>query len=106
MAVIMDEQPLQDGEISTDILIIGGGMSGLSAAIVASQAHVRCILVEKSKEIGGSSKLSAGMFWAPRDVETAHKTIPFGEPDLQAKMVSEHADAVRWMKENGVRTHA
>lgn len=44
--------------IETDVLIIGGGMSGLSAAIVVSRlSQARCVLVEKSDTLGGSSKL-------------------------------------------------
>lgn len=44
--------------IETDIVIIGGGMSGLSAAIALSESsQVRCVLVDKSHVLGGSSKL-------------------------------------------------
>lgn len=43
---------------STDILIVGGGMSGLSAAIwISKNTNHRCIVVEKSDKIGGSSRL-------------------------------------------------
>jgi succinate dehydrogenase/fumarate reductase flavoprotein subunit len=44
--------------IETDVVIIGGGMSGLSAAIALGESsQARCILVEKSHVLGGSSKL-------------------------------------------------
>ncbi|EEU34582.1 uncharacterized protein NECHADRAFT_88984 [Fusarium vanettenii 77-13-4] len=92
--------------IETDIVIIGGGMSGLSAAIALSESsQVRCVLVDKSHVLGGSSKLSAGMFWAPRDTRIAQETIPFADPELLNKFITEYPDAVQWMRDNGVQTH-
>jgi protoporphyrinogen oxidase len=44
--------------ISTDVLIIGGGMSGLSSAIwVSKNSQADCIVVEKGDKLGGSSRL-------------------------------------------------
>ncbi|KAH7010143.1 FAD binding domain-containing protein [Ilyonectria destructans] len=92
--------------INTDVLIIGGGMSGLSAAIaVSSSSKVRCVVVEKSDTLGGSSKLSAGMFWAPKGPEIALSTIPHAEPQLLTKFLSDYPNAVEWMRENGIKTH-
>jgi succinate dehydrogenase/fumarate reductase flavoprotein subunit len=61
--------------------------------------------VEKGAQTGGSARLSAGMFWAPRDVQSAHETIPFGDPDLQSAFIKEHKNAVQWMRDNGVTVH-
>ncbi|RSL93653.1 hypothetical protein CEP52_013113 [Fusarium oligoseptatum] len=92
--------------IETDVVIIGGGMSGLSAAIALSKStQARCVLVEKSYVLGGSSKLSAGMFWAPRDTQIAQETIPFADPELLNKFISDYPNAVQWMRDNGVQTH-
>mgnify|MGYP001108728806 CR=1 FL=1 len=88
--------------INTDVLLIGDGMSGMSAAIVASQSGVRCKLVEKGPHLGGSSRYSAGMFWAPKNIKTFLEIIPLGEPSLQTKWHSDNPSAVRWMKEQGV----
>lgn len=77
-------------------------MSGLSAGIVASQSGIGCTIVEKGPHLGGSARYSAGMFWAPKDIQAFLKAIPLGEPDLQTKFLSEYPSAVRWMKENGV----
>ena len=89
--------------VETDVLIVGGGMSGLSAAIVCSQNGLKTLIVEKSSLLGGSAALSAGMFWAPRDVASAHDTIPFGDPALQEAFISEHPAAVQWMRDQGIR---
>jgi len=87
---------------ATDVLIIGCGMSGLSAAIVCAEAGRRTLIVEKSDSLGGSAMLSAGMFWAPRDVASAHSTIPFGDPTLQETFIADYLNAVQWMRDQGV----
>ncbi|MBU2549436.1 MAG: hydrogenase iron-sulfur subunit [Proteobacteria bacterium] len=43
-------------EMSKDILVIGGGLSGLTAAKEASSAGYKVILVEKEAELGGFQK--------------------------------------------------
>lgn len=40
-------------EISKDILVIGGGVSGMSAALSAADAGYKVVLVEKSSSLGG-----------------------------------------------------
>jgi quinone-modifying oxidoreductase subunit QmoB len=43
------------GETSRDIMIVGGGMTGLTAARAAADAGYHVILVEKEKQLGGWS---------------------------------------------------
>lgn len=45
----------------TDVLVIGGGLAGLSAAIEAANAGAEVTLLEKLNECGGSSVLSGGL---------------------------------------------
>jgi quinone-modifying oxidoreductase subunit QmoB len=47
-------QPEQ--EISKDILVIGGGISGMTSALECARAGYKVILVEKEKELGGFQK--------------------------------------------------
>ena len=39
-----------------DILVVGGGITGMTAALEASRAGYKCILVEKEAELGGFQK--------------------------------------------------
>ena len=47
-------------EISTEILIIGGGGAGLTAALSASEAGSKVLLLEKMSYFGGAAAISGG----------------------------------------------
>ena len=49
-------------EVSTDVLIAGGGPGGLSAAEAAARAGCRVILAEQNQEIGSPTRTSGGSF--------------------------------------------
>lgn len=48
-----------------DILVVGSGASGLSAAITASKHGLDVILVEKEPLLGGTTAVSGGWIWIP-----------------------------------------
>ncbi|KAJ5328879.1 hypothetical protein N7452_009269 [Penicillium brevicompactum] len=48
--------------IDVDVLVCGGGMSGMGCAAFAAGSDAKVLVVEKQPEIGGSSNYSAGMF--------------------------------------------
>lgn len=47
-----------------DVIVVGGGGAGLSAALEATGAGARVLLLEAGKRPGGSTALSGGVFWA------------------------------------------
>ena len=49
-----------DVDFDTDIVIVGGGIAGVSAALAAAQQGADVILVEKREAIGGASALGGG----------------------------------------------
>lgn len=49
--------------IDVDVLVCGGGMSGMACASFAAQAGARVLVVEKQNNVGGSSNYSAGMLY-------------------------------------------
>lgn len=48
-----------------DVLVIGSGASGLTAAITAQSAGLEVIVAEKEALLGGTSAMSGGMLWIP-----------------------------------------
>ncbi|URW75101.1 FAD-dependent oxidoreductase [Sphingomonas donggukensis] len=49
----------------TDVLVIGSGAGGLSAAVAAAHGGCRVVVVETSSTIGGASAWSGGWMWVP-----------------------------------------
>ncbi len=49
----------------TDLLVIGGGAAGMTAALTGSLCGLRTILFEHSDQVGGTSARSAGTLWIP-----------------------------------------
>lgn len=72
---------------STNVLVIGGGMAGLSAASAAAMAGVRVVLVESGHELGGSAALSGGFLWTAPNVAALRERDPGGDPSLAALVV-------------------
>lgn len=52
-----------------DVLVIGSGVGGLSAAVTAAVLGKRVIVVEKDRYYGGTSAISGGWIWVP---DSAH----------------------------------
>ncbi|KAJ5657393.1 uncharacterized protein N7484_001042 [Penicillium longicatenatum] len=90
--------------LEVDTLVCGGGMSGMACAAFAADAGAKTLVVEKQAEVGGSSALSAGMFWAPHTYDKLRAWVPEGDPVLQQAWMDEYLSAVQWMRNNGIPT--
>ena len=64
--------PAEDQEIAADILVIGGGGAGFSAAITAAQEGKNVVLIEKSSFLGGNTLMAGDAINA---VDTAAQGI-------------------------------
>ncbi|MEQ8744888.1 FAD-dependent oxidoreductase [Parasphingorhabdus sp.] len=49
----------------TDVLIIGAGAAGLTAALAAHEAGASVRLIEKQGRLGGTAAISGGVVWLP-----------------------------------------
>ena len=49
-----------------DVIVVGTGAAGLSAALSAQANGARVLVIEKSNVIGGTTAMSGGCIWAPR----------------------------------------
>jgi succinate dehydrogenase/fumarate reductase flavoprotein subunit len=51
--------------MEVDVLVIGSGGGGMSAAIVAAKSGLKVLVVEKSEYFGGTTAYSGGGCWIP-----------------------------------------
>jgi succinate dehydrogenase/fumarate reductase flavoprotein subunit len=54
-------------EVSCDLLVIGSGAGGLSAAVTAAHLGLKVIVAEKDAQYGGTTAWSGGWMWVPRN---------------------------------------
>ena len=54
-------------QIECDLLVIGSGAAGLSAAVTAAWHRLRVVVAEKEPVLGGTTAWSGGWMWAPRN---------------------------------------
>ena len=50
-----------------DVVVVGGGAGGMTAAVVGSVLKGDVLLVEKTSQVGGTSALSGGAIWVPNN---------------------------------------
>ena len=62
-------------DYTTDVLIVGSGGGGMTAALVAKKAGLDVTVIEKSECYGGSTALSGGGVWIPNNYILEKKGI-------------------------------
>ena len=60
-----------------DLIVVGAGAAGLTAAAVAAAAGQKVLILESSELIGGTTAISGGMVWIPAN----HKMVESGIAD-------------------------
>ena len=59
-----------------DLLVIGAGAAGMTAALVASLEGLQSLLCEKSSMVGGTTSTSAGTVWIPGSSQSERDGVP------------------------------
>jgi fumarate reductase flavoprotein subunit len=57
---IVNKSGMPMASMQTDVVVVGGGASGLAAAISAATEGAQVLLIEKNPYLGGSARLSVG----------------------------------------------
>jgi succinate dehydrogenase/fumarate reductase flavoprotein subunit len=60
----------------TDLLVIGAGAAGMTAAIVGKLEGLQVVLCEKSDMVGGATATSAGAVWIPGSSQSTKAGVP------------------------------
>lgn len=91
----------QFGEaINADLLVLGGGMAGLTAAARAVMDGSRVVLVEKAPAVGGSAQY-AGYAWTADSYERLREVNPRGDPALARLVADGFGPGLDWIRSLG-----
>ena len=80
------------------VLVAGGGLAGLVAAVRLLELGARVTLIEKGDSPGGSFLYSSGFVWSYRDLETYRREAPEGDAALQSLILEKLAAGLDWLE--------
>jgi succinate dehydrogenase/fumarate reductase flavoprotein subunit len=83
------------------IVVAGGGLAGLTAALRALELGARVTLLEKGDRPGGSFLLSSGYVWSYRDMPTYRSEAPGGDIVLQTQILDRLGSGLGWLESAG-----
>ncbi len=109
---------LKDEVIEADVVVVGAGIAGLSAAIAAAEEGAKVVLLEKMAAVGGASILSGGEILGAgtamqkaqgiQDTAAALKDywLQVGQgkvnEDLIELVAEKNEDTINWLNNKGV----
>lgn len=99
-----------------DLIVLGSGAAGLTAALTAADEGLRVLVVEKGQKIGGTSAWSGGQIWIPCNPhqqaygkqDSRDKALTYLasmsngliDPDMAAAYIDGGIAMVRFLEEN------
>ena len=83
------------------VVIAGGGLAGLTAALRAAELGAHVTLLEKGDRPGGSFLLSSGYVWSYMDMPTYRTEAPGGDVVLQKLILDRLDSGLDWLEQAG-----
>ena len=83
------------------VVIAGGGLAGLTAALRATELGARTTLLEKGASPGGSFVYSSGYIWSYVDLPTYRREAPGGDASLQRLIFERLESGLTWLEHRG-----
>jgi len=85
----MSAQAGRNWDEETELLVVGSGAAGLSAALFARLKGADVILCEKTAQVGGTTATSGGIVWAPRNFLAREAGIEDTPEDVRTYLQTE-----------------
>ena len=108
---------MADKTIETDVVVIGSGATGMTAALTAAEGGAKVIVFEKQRSLGGTSNFFEGSFAVESDMQR-ERYITYSRDEafknlmeychwranarLVRAFVDESAATIKWLQEQGV----
>ena len=89
-----------DAGLEADLVVLGSGAGGLTAALTGALKGLRTVVLEHSHEVGGTSARSSGTVWVPGNHHiAAHRIDADREAAARylASLVGERGDPAMWL---------
>jgi len=83
------------------VVIAGGGLAGLTAALRATELGAQVTLLEKGERPGGSFVYSSGYVWSYVDLPTFRREAPGGDAALQKLILERLGSCLTWLEDAG-----
>src|SRR5579859_3069573 len=74
----------QDWDREADVVVVGSGAAGLSAALAAAVGGARALVLEKASVLGGTTAMSGAGTWIPAN----HHMLASGIPDSKEEALT------------------
>lgn len=97
-----------------DVVVVGAGAGGLTAAAVAAAEGARVLLVEQADVVGGTTAISGGMVWIPANpkmaaagrsdsLDAARRYLaatmpPGGDPEMLEAFLQRGSEAIEYLE--------
>ena len=91
-----------DGPEQVDLVVAGGGIAGLTTALAAAETGAKVTLLERSDDIGGNARYSAGMLLGAKSADALHDYIPDGDLALQQLLCGRYDEVFAWLEALGL----
>jgi succinate dehydrogenase/fumarate reductase flavoprotein subunit len=88
-----------------DLLVVGGGMAGMSAAAEAACQGARVVVCEVADRLGGTALLSTGNVWTVQTPEAFRQADPDGDETLWQVVRNDLEESLEWVSSLGVAVH-
>ena len=88
-----------------DVVVAGGGIGGICAALRAQQAGASVAIVEKTGEVGGAAAWAVTI-WYAANIDEWLEAQPDGDVALGAALIEESRKGIEWLGEQGVSLRA